>query len=355
MLGKALSRTARTSASRDFLPMRNALDDFAHAASDEMITGSGGAKAPLLSITIPTYRRHDLLAEAVASAIRQDTDMPFEVVVVDNDPTSTGHELLLAALPEIATANFRYLRNRENLGMYGNINHCIQVAKGEWLTILHDDDLLHANFTREMFKVLEADPAIDGLVCQKRVLDQRAVTYQETRSHRLLLDALHVYRFGRRASRRIDARKLFWGCIVGNNVGFICRAKDARSIGGFYPEEYPGCDYFFYARFAERYRLEQCGKSLVTVRVAVNTLLRPEEQLSGLRLAYELQSAYAGTVLPPFWSKVSPLLMARLAAVSSGFWQSKLTNHDVEAALGVKLPRDRPLLLHSLRAILRGF
>ena len=355
MSDKRVSQKGHKRKTRDFLPMRNALAEFENVVSDEMLAGARCGEGPLLSITIPTYRRHDLLLEAVASAIGQDIDAPFEVVVVDNDPESRGHELLLASLPQIATMNFRYLRNRQNLGMYGNINHCIQVARGEWMTVLHDDDLLHADFAREMFAVLEGDPAIDGLVCQKGVLDQRPVAYRQSTSRRLLLNALHFHRFHGRKSRRIDARKLFWGCIVGNNVGFICRTRDARSIGGYYPEEYPGCDYFFYARFAQRFRLEQCGKSLATVRVAVNTLLRPEEQLAGLRLAYNIQSAYAGTVLPSYWSKISPLLMARLAAVSSGFWQSELSKADIEKALGIRLPPDRPIVLHALRAMLGGF
>lgn len=354
MLGKTLSSSGRNS-SRDFLPMRNALAEGEHVVSNEMFAGSRCGEAPLLSITIPTYRRHDLLIEAVASAIGQDFDRPFEVAVVDNDPESNGHELVLAALPQIAKMNFRYLRNRENLGMYGNVNHCIRVARGEWITMVHDDDLLHPDFAREMFAVLEADLGIDGLVCQKRVLDQRAVAFPEPKTRRLMLDALQLYRFRGRRSRRIDAGKLFWGCIVGNNVGFICRTTDARSIGGYYPEEYPSCDYFFYARFAERFRLEQCKKSLVTIRVAVNTLLRPEEQLAGLRLAHELQSAYVGTVLPSYWSKISPLLMARLAAASSSYWSSKLTREQVEGALGTKLPRDRPLVILALRGVLGGF
>jgi hypothetical protein len=30
-------------------------------------------------------------------------------------------------------------------------------ARGEWLTILHDDDLINANFAREMMRKLDGD------------------------------------------------------------------------------------------------------------------------------------------------------------------------------------------------------
>lgn len=43
------------------------------------------ATHPLVSIMIPTCRRPSQLREAIVSALAQDTDIPYEVVVVDND------------------------------------------------------------------------------------------------------------------------------------------------------------------------------------------------------------------------------------------------------------------------------
>lgn len=337
-----------------FLHTRDALADDNDVPADEMIA-FGKLDTADLSIMIPTSGRPEFLIEAVQSALAQNFDRPFEIVVVDDNPSSDDHERLLARLPKLASANFRYLRNRRNLGMFQNLNRCINQARGVWLTILHDDDLIDASFAREMFDQLKARPDLDGLVCHKRQVDQRLVAYRQNALKAIVRPMLNLYCYGRGPVRLVTARKLFWGCITGNTVGFICRTEDARELGGFHPEEHPSSDYFFYARFAERFRLGQSRVTLAGIRFADNSLMRREAQLACLRRGYELQLAYAGSVLPHFWRRLTPLLMARQAANTSRLWQSGLTPAELEQAIGLRLPRDRPLLLFAIRAILGGF
>lgn len=339
---------------REFLPMRNVLADCVDVPSDEMIA-FGGSDAPLLSITIPTYRRHEFLVEAIKSALAQDLDHPFEIVVVDDDPASDGHERVMAAMPELASANFRYLRNRRNIGMFRNINRCVESARSLWLTILHDDDLIDPGFSSYMIATLSERQDIDGLICRKGLLDHRDVPFNEGVLKRGARRLLHTYQFGLRSVRPVTARTLFWGCHVGNTVGFICRTEDARAIGGFYPEDHPSCDYFFYARFAEQFRFWESERVLATIRIADNSLLDRANQLACLRQGYNLQLAYAGTVLPRFWRWIIPLLMARQVANTSRVWRSGLTRTETEAALGIRLPADRPLLLFAARTLLGGW
>lgn len=342
----------------DFLPLRDAFADWAHVVTDEVFAGGdAGEKAnPLLTIAIPTYRRPDTLVQAVASALAQDMEQPFEVVIVDNDPDSDGHEVLSAAVPAVADGNIRYLRNRENLGMYGNSNRCVEAARGEWITILHDDDLLDPEFGRTMLAELAGETArFDGLVARKRLLDQRDVRYTVGPLKAAAYRAREAYQFGCRGARAIDARKLFWGCVVGNTVGFVCRTAHIRAIGGFYPKEHPSCDYFFYARFAERWRLGESQRVLATIRVAVNSLMAKGQQLACLHQGYELQRAYAGTVLPRWWERLSPCVMARQVAVTSSFWRSEMTRKEAEEAIGMKIPRDRPWFYYLARLVLNGF
>lgn len=342
----------------DFLPLRDAFADAAHIETDEVFVGRGVGRGdpPLLTIAIPTYRRPDTLAEAVQSALSQDMDQPFEVVVVDNDPESAGHEALQAAVPAIVGANVRYLRNRRNLGMCGNSNRCVEMARGEWITILHDDDLVDPEFGRTMLAELSADGArFDGLVSRKRLLDQREVRYSFGRIKAALYKARDDYQFRGRSHRIIDARKLFWGCVIGNTVGFICRTSHIRAIGGFYPEESPSWDYFFYARFAERWRLGESRRVLATIRAAVNSLTSRHVQLACFRQGYDLQRAYAGTVLPRYWARLSPWIMARQVSVTSSFWHSNITKEEAEEAVGISIPRDRPRLLYLARLVLNGF
>jgi glycosyltransferase involved in cell wall biosynthesis len=340
---------------RDVLAVRDAFADFAHVESEEMFAGAGGRAAPFLTIAIPTHRRPDLLAEAVRSALGQDFNRLFEVVVVDDDPHSTGHAGLLEDVPEIAAANFRYLRNRANLGDAGNHSRCMDAARGEWLTILHDDDLLDPGFAREMFALLEANPGIDGLVCRKRISDRRDTPVREPVLRKCARLVSQGVLLRRSRIRAIPLRKLFWACIPGNVVGFICRTKDARSLGGLYSEDYPSADYFFYARFAERYRLCQLQKPLATIRVRDNASMRVQTQLDAFSRAYEMQTALAGKAVPQSWRKLSSRLISRHLALTSWAWRTGLSREEVGASLGMRIPKDRPLLVYALRLLCRGF
>jgi glycosyltransferase involved in cell wall biosynthesis len=338
------------------LEVRNAFADFAHVESEEMFasSGSGAGLAPFLTIAIPTHKRPDLLAEAVRSALAQAFDRPFEVVVVDDDPQSTGHEQLLSDAPEIAGANFRYLRNRQNLGDFGNHSRCVEVARGEWVTILHDDDLLDRTFLREMFRQIDSDERIDGLMCRQRPLDCRPTPWRQSRRRALARKLIEIATFGPAPVRRLTARHLFWGC-PRNVVGFVFRKRDAESLGGFYSEDFPSGDYYFYARFTGRFRLYEHRKVLATIRLARNISMRRETQLLGLRRNFDLRAAYAGSQVPRWWGALSPLILASHAALQSRFWRSGLSGNEVGQYVGIAVPRNRPLLLYAIRALLRGF
>jgi hypothetical protein len=52
----------------------------------DLVWGNNNGDHPLITIAIPTYKRPLLLQEAVKSALSQITNVPFEVIVIDNDP-----------------------------------------------------------------------------------------------------------------------------------------------------------------------------------------------------------------------------------------------------------------------------
>ena len=94
-----------------------------------------------VSVVIPTYRRDDLLGQAIQSALAQMQVDEYEIVILDN-ANSPG---TLEATERICAGTNRAVslyQNPSNLGMWGNMNLGLKVAKGEWVLILSDDDLL---------------------------------------------------------------------------------------------------------------------------------------------------------------------------------------------------------------------
>ena len=72
------------------LSYRDAFADHAGISSTLLFRSGAIPPAPRLSITIPTFRRPELLLETVASAVHQITDIPYEIVIVDNDSSGEG-------------------------------------------------------------------------------------------------------------------------------------------------------------------------------------------------------------------------------------------------------------------------
>lgn len=103
---------------------------------------------PRLSIAIPTYRRFDLLAEALSSALAQRFEIPIEILIVDNDPDNDA--VALDAMHVFMDQPVSYYKNDTNVGMVMNWNRCLELARGEYVTILHDDDLLEPGFAEEV-------------------------------------------------------------------------------------------------------------------------------------------------------------------------------------------------------------
>ena len=99
-------------------------------------------KEKKITVCIPTYRRPQLLAQALQSALEQ-TAPPeaYDILVVDNDPAAnTETERMMGKMRDIP--NLRYVKNEQNVGGYGNWNRAFAMARTEWVCLLHDDDLL---------------------------------------------------------------------------------------------------------------------------------------------------------------------------------------------------------------------
>jgi glycosyltransferase involved in cell wall biosynthesis len=97
-------------------------------------------ETPLISFAIPAYNRPELLAAALASIAAQREAVPYEVVICDDGPPALGAEDQARAF---AGGRCRYFRNDPPLGAVQNWNRCLSEARGEWITVLHEDDLLY--------------------------------------------------------------------------------------------------------------------------------------------------------------------------------------------------------------------
>lgn len=309
----------------------------------------------------------------------QDTREHYEIIVLDNDPDSQGALALISEVPELRERNFSYFVNAENIGMFGNFNRSIQLARGEWLTILNDDDLLDVNYLTLMLSEISRDVSIDGIICGKRTFSTEQLHETKTvpevlvelgswwsRCSRIMtkrrLSKLYWRTRGRLSfemlylgqnSRFIPVRKLFWGTILGNGAGFLFRREKALVVGGFYPEEYPSADFGFFVRFSKIAHLRQHRAVAASMRKSDSnaTLTTVSE---ALKQGSRIQKSMIGNEVPNWYRHILPFSLAHDRVDFRNIWGVDIPQAEIEEAVQMKLPAHRPGLISQLRFWLRG-
>lgn len=92
---------------------------------------------PIVSVLIPTYNRVAFLKEAIDSVCAQ-TFEDVEILILDNCSTDNTAELVT----KYGDPRIRYIRNDSNLGMVGNHNKALEVARGKYIYVFSDDDVM---------------------------------------------------------------------------------------------------------------------------------------------------------------------------------------------------------------------
>ena len=140
-----------------------------------MATGTVGTD-PLVSILIPTYNRPRYFEKALKSALVQ-SYKNIEIIVGD-DSTNDETEKLVLAYRKVAK-NIKYVRNRPRLGGIDNFRKCMDLARGQFINYLMDDDLFHPQKIEVMMKVMRDDKDV-ALVTSSRVcIDENDVAGEE--------------------------------------------------------------------------------------------------------------------------------------------------------------------------------
>jgi glycosyltransferase involved in cell wall biosynthesis len=110
----------------------------------------GPSSSPLVTIAIPTYNRADsYLPQTLKSALNQ-TYPNLEIIVSDNCSTD-GTKAFVSG---IADPRLRYFRHDVNIGASANGNFCVKQAKGKYLLMLHDDDLIDDDFIESCIRAV---------------------------------------------------------------------------------------------------------------------------------------------------------------------------------------------------------
>ncbi len=109
---------------------------------------------PLVSVGLPVRNGGSRVPSAVASVLSQ-TYKDFELVISDNASTDDTEHVCRA----LASGDPRIVYHRQpvNLGLIGNFNAAIQLARGDLFCWLGDDDHVHPEYLKRCVAKLRSD------------------------------------------------------------------------------------------------------------------------------------------------------------------------------------------------------
>jgi glycosyltransferase involved in cell wall biosynthesis len=205
-------------------------------------------RADQITIAITVFNRRDFVHEAIRSALNQ--TVPVKVIVVDNcSPDEQMGDYILHAFG----GQVEFYRNSRNRGMFDNWNACMEYCQTPWLSILHDDDLLHPHSIETMIRLVKAAPN-RGLYFGEAT----SLTNEEIKSHRVPPVS------GLDSWSEIDIPRLANECFL-KFPGQLFRVAAAQELGGFNPNSYGPGDWDMWFRLALRF-----GAAVTVTEVAIN-------------------------------------------------------------------------------------
>jgi len=171
------------------------------------------------TIAIPAYKK-EYLEEAIRSVLAQSfTD--FELLILDDDSPND----LQSIVGKFNDKRIRYYRNGRNVGALNvvkNWNKCLDLAEGEYIICMGDDDCLCPDALTEYARYIDMYPDCDLFHGATEMINEESelINIQEARP-----DCESVYSMAwHRLTRK---REQFIG-------DFLFSTKALKEVGGFY-------------------------------------------------------------------------------------------------------------------------
>ena len=210
------------------------------------------SERPYVTIVIPTYQRPDRISRAVESCLKQ--TCPCEIIDDNGKGTPDQIQTENALKEYIDKGKLIYLVNNENRRASYSRNRGLEIAKGEYITFLDDDDEIHPEKLRK----------------QAELLDQLGKEYSccYTAYHKILKDG-KVYGSDETVSGAVYPYALARVIYNGSGSNLLARTECAREIGGYDITFKKRQDMEFMARLLKNYKLAYLDEDLLTIHYEI--------------------------------------------------------------------------------------
>lgn len=222
-----------------------------------------GTERPLFSVMIPTYNCSQYLVKTLRAVLAQDMgEALMQIEVIDDSSTDADVETLVRT---IGDGRVKYFRQPKNVGSLRNFETCINRAQGEYVHILHGDDLIQPGFYREIRMMFEKFPSVGAAFTDFVYIDEHD---QYVKRDEKLLDKpgiLPKWNLYIASKQRIQPPAM------------VVKRSVYEHLGSFYAVHY-GEDWEMWNRIANNYEVAHSPKALASYRshgsnISTNSLL----------------------------------------------------------------------------------
>lgn len=249
---------------------------------------------PKVSIIIPTYKRYNELIEAIKSVVKQiKSGITYEILILDNNSPKTYVSKTIEFIRVNKYSNILYYQNKSNIGMFGNWNRGVKLARGEWIVFLHDDDILHEEYLRNIKRFIDID-SIDGLCSNTLHFDDEKKIMDIYNEYLNRIDKKFLYKNHHKKimkMNRIDSIILNSNPYGEPTCGLILRKNYIIELGGFDEKFFPISDWVFLYKYNEKYKLYKPFFTTGYYRWGINESLKLDT-IHGFMAGFESMRSY---------------------------------------------------------------
>ena len=123
----------------------------------------------LVSVCLACYNAGNYL-EAAVNSVTEQTYTHWELIIVDDCSTDSTPRAVADILSRLADARIRFLTNSERLGMVGNWNRAVSLAKGQFIKLIGQDDILKPDCLEVQVVALQRHPEVTVVTCARQVI-----------------------------------------------------------------------------------------------------------------------------------------------------------------------------------------
>lgn len=213
----------------------------------------GGGRRPRFSVMIPACNPDEKFRASLESVLRQAPGPErMQIAVVDDASSTVDVERVIRSIDSHGRVEF-YAGDRRR-GLCGNWNRAIEVARGELVHLLHQDDSVHPGFYERLERGFTTAPHIGMAFCRSRIVDDAGRLMKKTSRQRWLPGVIGNWLATIAERQRVQT------------PAAVVARSTYETLGGYRPDLCHALDWEMWVRIAAHYAVWYEPRALATYR-----------------------------------------------------------------------------------------